>query len=293
MEASVILNKSLENLKLDPEYYLYTKFDKSLKNLSFEASPREVKLMDAQINIENGVIKSLPLIDGVKMVKFSSEELKEISLKTDSGMNSLHHTFAREAVLIEVTKNTEIDSPLIINHIATSAGVSAPLVFIKLHPFAKISVTENYTGKISEYASIAETYVTVLAGAKLEHIQTDIAQDHALHHASVYADVSKDATYSHLAFHLEGKVIRKNTTTNLLEAGSHTDSYSLFLTDKEEHSDISTVIHHLSADTTSDQISKGILSGNSKGVFTGKNLDPGKMIFCSCSNRIQGIDGIL
>jgi Fe-S cluster assembly protein SufD len=30
------------------------------------------------------------------------------------------------------------------------------------------------------------------------------------------------------------------------------------------------VIHHLSADTTSDQISKGILSGNSKGVFTGK-----------------------
>lgn len=270
MEDSVILNKTLENLKLDPEYYLYTKFDKSLKSLSFEASPREVKLMDAQITIENGVIQPLPVIDGVKIVKFTSQELKEISLKTDSGMNSLHHEFAREAVLIEVAKNTEIDSPLIINHVATSAGVSAPLVFIKLHPFAKISVTENYTGKISEYASIAETYVTVLAGAKLEHIQTDIAQDHALHHGSVYADVSRDATYSHLAFHLEGKVIRKNTTTNLLEAGSHTDSYSLFLTDKEEHSDISTVIHHLSADTTSDQISKGILSGNSKGVFTGK-----------------------
>lgn len=265
-----IKDLTLEGLKLDPEYYLYTKFDKSLANLSFQAAPREVKLMDAHITIENGHISSIQGIEGVSIAKISFEDEEANQLKNDSGMNKLHHSFANEGIVIEVDKNTEIDSPLIINHIATSAGVSAPLVFIKLNPFSKMSVIENYTGKVSEYASIAETYVTVLSGAKLEHIQTDIAQDHAIHHGSVYADVSRDATYSHLAFHLEGKVIRKNTTTNLLESGSHTDSYSLFLTDKEEHSDISTVIHHLSADTTSDQISKGILSGNSKGVFTGK-----------------------
>src|SRR5690606_40741349 len=53
-------------------------------------------------------------------------------------------------------------------------------------------------------------------------------------------------------------------------SGSHGESYSLFLTEQSEHSDISTVINHISADTTSDQISKGILSDTSKGIFTGK-----------------------
>jgi Fe-S cluster assembly protein SufD len=57
---------------------------------------------------------------------------------------------------------------------------------------------------------------------------------------------------------------------NLNEAGAHGETYSLYLTDKNEHSDIYTVINHKSADTTSDQIAKGILDGDSKGVFTGK-----------------------
>src|SRR5690606_40436508 len=60
------------------------------------------------------------------------------------------------------------------------------------------------------------------------------------------------------------------TETNLIESGGHAESYSLFLTDGSEQSDISTVINHKSADTTSDQISKGIMSGSSKGIFTGK-----------------------
>src|SRR5690606_13346427 len=52
--------------------------------------------------------------------------------------------------------------------------------------------------------------------------------------------------------------------------GAKGETYALFITNGEEHSDVNTVINHKAADTTSNQISKGILDAASKGVFTGK-----------------------
>jgi len=68
---------------------------------------------------------------------------------------------------------------------------------------------------------------------------------------------------------MKGKLNRKNLTLNLNEAGANGESYSLFLTNGREHSDINTAINHKAADTTSDQMAKGILDGESKGIFTG------------------------
>lgn len=270
-----INSKSINSLKasgfnLDPEFYLYTKFDKFLEGLTFSAEAQKQEVMDAHITFENGYLKDQKEFKGVRITKMSADHPLAQKLDLDHGLRSLHHSFINEAILIEVDKNQEVTSPLIINHLVTTAGIHAPLIFIKLSPFARLSVLENFLGSVSEYALIAETYVTVEAGAKLEHLQVDLGSTQALHHAHVFSDVARDATYSHLAFHLNGRVIRKNTETNLLDSGAHAESYSLFLADQSEHTDISTVINHKSADTTSDQISKGILAGTSKGVFTGK-----------------------
>src|SRR5690606_21635039 len=63
---------------------------------------------------------------------------------------------------------------------------------------------------------------------------------------------------------------RKNLVLRLNEPGANGESYALFLTNEEEHSDVYTLIDHRAADTTSAQMAKGILDGNSRGVFTGK-----------------------
>ena len=63
---------------------------------------------------------------------------------------------------------------------------------------------------------------------------------------------------------------RKNLTLNLNAPGANGENYSLFLTNGKEHSDIYTEVNHKSSDTFSNQIAKGILDENSKGIFTGK-----------------------
>jgi Fe-S cluster assembly protein SufD len=63
---------------------------------------------------------------------------------------------------------------------------------------------------------------------------------------------------------------RRNLNLELLGPGANGESYNLYLTNGTEHSDINTIIQHRSADSTSQQIAKGILDGDSKGIFTGK-----------------------
>nr|MBA2406198.1 SufD family Fe-S cluster assembly protein [Bdellovibrionales bacterium] len=67
-----------------------------------------------------------------------------------------------------------------------------------------------------------------------------------------------------------GKLNRRNLSLELLGPGANGESFNLYMTNASEHSDINTVIHHRAADTTSSQIAKGILDGDSKGIFTGK-----------------------
>jgi Fe-S cluster assembly protein SufD len=63
---------------------------------------------------------------------------------------------------------------------------------------------------------------------------------------------------------------RHNLCINLRETGAEASAHGLFALDKNDHVDIfSTIIHH-APHTTSNQLFKGILNGDSHGVFTGK-----------------------
>ena len=73
-----------------------------------------------------------------------------------------------------------------------------------------------------------------------------------------------------MLLNISGKLNRRNLNLELLDSGANVESYNLYLTNGTEHSDINTVIQHRAADTTSNQIAKGILDGDSKGIFTGK-----------------------
>jgi Fe-S cluster assembly protein SufD len=104
----------------------------------------------------------------------------------------------------------------------------------------------------------------------VEHVQISQGNDSNFSHAETQVTLKKDARYRNVLLHLSGKLNRRNVNIDLWESGAHAESYNLYLTDRTEHSDISTQVQHRAADTTSNQIAKGILDGESKGIFTGK-----------------------
>ncbi len=211
-----------------------------------------------------------PLPQGVKITKISDrfDEIKS-KLTSSNALSHLHHGLLQEGLLIEIEKNQEISKPIRILNLLSLNKVSAPTNFIFADRQSQVTVIEETISLESSHAFIAETYITALEGARVEHIQLDQESSNSLNHGSVFADVERDATVRSFFFTMKGKLNRKNLTLNLNEAGANGESYSLFLTNNREHSDINTAINHKAADTTSDQMAKGILDGESKGIFTG------------------------
>ncbi len=263
----------------DPEAYKFTNIASFMDAL--ETSPYE----GDEIRFENyldqnfhsvvfidGVLKSpLPIVAGLSFTSISDAFAKKsFSLIENNPLSHFHHALLGSGIQIEIASKTKIEKPIRLVNIVTRSGITAPTIIIKAQPFSEASILEENYDQAIAHAVISESYVHIEAGAIIEHIQLSHGSESALMHSTTQAYVGRDGKYNNLLLNLSGKLNRRNLGLELLDSGAHGESYNLYLTNKTEHSDISTVIHHRAADSTSNQIAKGILDGDSKGIFTGK-----------------------
>ena len=220
------------------------------------------------INGELNQTGKLPV--GVSVKKISEHfDVIQSYLKESNALSGLHHSLFEHGIFIEIDRKAEITSPLRILNFITKSDITSPTHLIVANPFSKITIIEETKSQGISHANIAETYIKAMDGAIVEHIALQEENNDGLNHTSLFSEVSKDATVRSFIFHSSGKMNRSNLELNLNDPGANGESYSLFLTNGKEHSDINTVINHKAADTTSNQIAKGILDAESKGVFTG------------------------
>jgi Fe-S cluster assembly protein SufD len=258
--------------------YKFTNLESFFSELSY--APEN---FDAEIPEFKSDIPTITFLDGeffgsenlqpeisIKMMKSHFNEVKDL-LEATNALSRLHHAFLLDGTIIEVARNQDIPKPLRLLHVLTKSTVSAPTNVIIINSNTKVSIIEEtrVLGGTS-HAHIAETYIKAHQGSKVEHISVLVENAKGINHSSITAQVKQDASFRSVFVSASGMMNRKNLSINLNAPGAHGDSYALFLTGSGEHCDINTEINHRCEDTTSNQISKGILDGNSKGIFTGK-----------------------
>ena len=212
----------------------------------------------------DGVLKSpLPTALGLSFATISEAfTQKTFAILDNNPLSHFHHALLGSGIQIEIASKTKIEKPIRLVNVITRSGITAPTFVIKAHPFSEVSILEENYDQAIAHAVISESYVYVEAGALVEHVQLSHGSESALMHSTTQAYVARDGKYNNLLLNLSGKLNRRNLSLELLASGAHGESYNLYLTNKTEHSDISTVIHHRAADTTSSQIAKGILDGD-------------------------------
>lgn len=265
-----------QGLLLDPEDYKFTNLTKFFEALPqtevADVGPKASSKSDISTFLFlDGVLQDHHKVEGVNITPVSEKftEVREL-LATKNPLNHLHHGLLDHGLFIEVDKNVKVTGPIRIQHIITKNTIKAPTLVIKMKAHSEMSLLEEFSGAESSYAEVSESYIHLEAGAKLEHLQLNHGQNESLHHGSTWSKIQRDASYTNFIFHLNGKLSRRNLDIKLMEPGSHGESFNLFLISEKEHSDINTIINHEAPDTTSNQIAKGILGGESKGIFTGK-----------------------
>jgi Fe-S cluster assembly protein SufD len=268
-----------EGLLSMPESYPFTNLATFFESvdLSFQKNSISASQNDSDIDFINltisdeGAIFFNHEIKGLKVSKMTQAEIEFLKNNGQaSPLTHLHHALIKNGIVLEIAKNTSIEKPIRLVYLNETPKLFATTLFIKLGANSRATLLDESRHIQNQIALIHETYIEVGPGANLEHIQLHQNDKHAINHLTNDASVEKDGNYRNIIFNLSGKLNRCNLNLRLTDSGARGESFNLYLTNDFEHSDINTVIHHLAADTTSQQIAKGILNGDSKGIFTGK-----------------------
>jgi Fe-S cluster assembly protein SufD len=257
----------------DQDFYKFTNLERFFKELNYFPINRAFDLSEMiderfpTLYFVDGDLQNPELkIPGIKTSLYT-DEVKTLAL---DGATEIHKALRTDGVRIEISKNTRSEAPIRILNIFTKSGVWAPSYMIECQAFSEATIIEENISLESSYAYFSQGYVKMHPGSKLEHIQIDNGLLDSVHHGSYSVDLLKDSNYRNIILHVGGKLNRRNVEINLKEPGSHGESFNLYLTNANEHSDIHTLINHEAPDSTSQQLAKGILDGESRGVFTGR-----------------------
>jgi len=194
--------------------------------------------------------------------------------KSKDSFALLNAAFYQEGIFIYVPENTIVQKPLLILHI-NDANDKQVIAHTKLLAIvekgSRISIVEksDSLGEQSCLHTFTEEII-VKENAEFDYckIQNDHGQIHQISNTTIsQLNASKVNTFT---LTMDGQLIRNNLT--ILINGEQCESHfnGLYLLNGNTLADNHTVVDHQKPNSFSNELYKGIMDGNSKGVFNGK-----------------------
>lgn len=204
-------------------------------------------------------------------------EKKEISpLETENRFVALNTALFSAGVLIKIPKNMELDKPIaIINKtcVANENLLSNIRNIIKVEDFAKATLIEHfcYSGDVkSVYFNNIVNEILVSANAHLKHYKFQDESFKANHISYSLVQVLENGKYDSVLFQKGANLSRCETKVLLKEVDAIANLDALYNISGWASIDTTTYVEHLSKKTFSNQVVKGVIDGNAKGIFQGK-----------------------
>lgn len=240
--------------------------------------------IESKIIFLNGVaIKQDSLPTGLSFNKLddASDSSKELIFK-ELLKNNQPNPFYYKAIdtentyVFEISKNEVLTTPIFLDFqfsLEMKNKQSATSLYFISHESSESVFIESIRGleeNSDSFVNISKSFL-VKQNSNLSYGEDSRASDTPIFN-SIYSKVKRDAVFDHFIFSHGGPFTRSDVLVELTENGAHTGSYGLFTLDESRKSFHHTIIDHLSAHTTSEQLYKGILQDTSHGVFDGQVL---------------------
>ena len=190
----------------------------------------------------------------------------------------LNAAFARHGLFIHVAKNTVIEKPVYLIHLAAPGDTPTFSSYLNI-AIAEQSSEVSFVEGLFELPGAEGTYFNNLvnrfrikANAHIHHyrLQQEGPEGFLISNADVEQD--GDSTFSSYAIDLGGRLVRNNLATTLNNQGTNTNFYGVYFAKSEQHIDNHTFIDHAMPHGQSNELYKGILTDKARGVFNGKVL---------------------
>ncbi|MBD3634417.1 MAG: Fe-S cluster assembly protein SufD [Methylophaga sp.] len=190
------------------------------------------------------------------------------------GLNAINTMLMQDGLVLQVQAGKTISKPVellvistaenqkLASHLRNLIQVEADAEVTLLEHYVSLADTEGFTNVVTE--------VKLDEKATLNHFKL---QHESLAHYHIATLASKQAAGSNWHTNnisLGGKLARNDIHSQLLGEESHVTLDGLYLVTGDQHVDNHTRIDHAVPNTTSDEVYKGVLDGNSHAVFNGK-----------------------
>ncbi len=268
------------------------------KNFSFQSGAVQAKVDPQNFHI--------PFVDGNILVfmngVFSHEHSTIVSPETEVSISSLskasqenplvlqhlgqHADFSKDAlnawntaawnegVFIHIKNNQVVEKTITIYHIhdaTVSEVLSVNRNLIIAGSNSKATVIEKFdsVGNHNHFSNIV-TEAVALENSELNFhsIQNDSGNRYQYNLTQFHqSNFSRVNTFT---FTMGGKLVRNNLQLALDGEGIESHMFGLYLLSNDTLADNHTVVDHRKANSFSNELYKGIMDGNSKGVFNGK-----------------------
>ena len=196
--------------------------------------------------------------------------------KSDEGQDPfdlLNQALGGTQVSILVPAESHLKYPIAFVHYFDS------LTFVFANPRWSVSVGQRSSLSIIEYSICREStpyfnnkhsHVEAAEGANVEFvtIQNGPKADLMVNNASMR--LATKSRVSCFTFTFEGQLIRNNLTVSLDGEGIEAHLYGLYLLSNNAIVDNHTMVDHRKPNSNSNELYKGVMDGNSKGIFNGK-----------------------
>lgn len=261
------------------EDWLYTNIGPHLSPRFYEQKESIIQDVPASVLDKRGMIifnngyfnkflSQLP--EGIELDAVTPEE------KFFDSFDALNFGTSLSPLSLRIKKNTVVNFPVTIVHLVDDVGVNKIV-----SPRLKITAEENSNVRFMEifestnrdlfqYTTNAVTKFILKPNAAVEHVKVQNEALNATHVGLTHADVDNSAKFKSVTVDIGLLVARHNINVNLNAPGAESTVHGLFSLKKTEHTDVFSNIFHNADHTYSDQLFKGILSGDSHGAFTGK-----------------------
>jgi Fe-S cluster assembly protein SufD len=197
-----------------------------------------------------------------------------LSNQTQDPFALLNSAFWQEGVFIKVPENATVEHPIHILYLFDSKNeqvIAHNRIFVLLNKGSKLSIVETFDsiGENHIFNTFSEE-VIIKENASLEYckIQNDKGKSYQVANSLIHQESSSRVdTYTLIT---NGTMVRNNFSIELDGEKCESHFNGLYLLNGNALADNHTAVDHKKPNSFSNELYKGVMADNSKGIFNGK-----------------------
>jgi len=200
-------------------------------------------------------------------LKFVADE--EASSLSPGSVDQLNFAAAKMKVVVEIPPHKNLNKPIHVLSLASQSKTAAA-IRLEFHVAvgAQVSIVEEF---LSTAVSAHSGYTKIVAapGTQINYLRLQDDNEESYHLGKTDFQINGPSQVHSLTVHLGSRVARHELTVDINSAEAEVQVLGATVARGQQHIDNFTAIHHNVGGSTSQQLYKGILDGESKSIFRG------------------------